>query len=173
MSSLPSVIFFFFSYRRSRKFLHMQSLQECVGRVESPVSGYVYESVNSVQQTLMHINTHKHSLSHIVCYFLIVFIHPASHSCLIGNTSPDGSLSTQRDQVCTSVKFVFCLCRCVHACVSCISPASATANSCERPADRCSRRGFACLFLCLNIYFSCFVYFGGLGIFFSSLLGRG
>ena len=73
--------------------------------------------------------------------------------------------------MCASVNFCFCLCLCVHACVSfCLAPA--TANSSERPADRCSRRGFARLSKHLFLLFSLF---GGVGgfIFFPLSLSFG
>lgn len=130
----------------------------------SPVSDWrlcVYLCVCTITHT--HCTNTCQSLSHILCS-LIVFIRPASHSCLIGNTSPVGSLSTWWDYVCTFVYVCFCLWLCVPACVYfCLAPT--TANSWERPADRCSRRGFVCLSLCLNIYFSCLVYFGGWSVF--------
>lgn len=71
---------------------------------------------------------------------LIVFIRPASHSCLIGTESPDGSLSTWLDYVCTFVYSLHCLCLFPQTVCFCL--ALTTANSCERPADRCSWREF-------------------------------
>lgn len=105
-----SFFFFFFSYRRPRKgFVTHGPSESAVSRQRSRVPGCRFcasASVNSIRQALVRAHMHartgvtrtKRSLScsHIVCS-LIVFICPASHSRLIGNTSPDGSLSTWWD----------------------------------------------------------------------------
>lgn len=146
-----------------------KSPSEWIGWTQSCLwLAFVCVFVRVCAQSHTHQTNTCRSLSHILCCSLIVFIRPASHSCLIGNTSPVGSLSTWWDYVCTFVYVCFCLWLCVYFCL-----APTTANSWERPADRCSRRGFVCLSLCLNIYFSCLVYFGGWRVFFPLGWGGG